>query len=49
MKTYTFEELKNMDVVELNTLARAYGMSALSMRTFTLNQKIAFVHAHQFN
>lgn len=47
MRTYTFEELENMDVVELNMLCREYGMSTLSFRTFTLRQKIAFVHAHQ--
>lgn len=47
MRTYTFEELENMDVVELTTLAKAYGITALSLRTFTYKQIIAFVHAQQ--
>ena len=47
MKTYTWEELENMDVVELIELAKAYGMTALSLRTFTYKQIIAFVRAQQ--
>lgn len=47
MKKYTFNELENMNVVELVQLAQSYGLSPRMLHLFTYAQLIAYVHAHQ--
>lgn len=46
-RIYTWEELERMEATEITNLCKEYGMSALSMRTFTLKQKMAFIRAVQ--
>ena len=47
MRIYTFKELEEMDVIELNKLCRVYGMTPVQFRTYSWKQKIAFVRAKQ--
>ena len=43
-KILSFEELEKIYVTELNELAKELGLTNMSMKTFSLKQKIAFVH-----
>lgn len=43
-KILSFEELEKIGTTELNDLAKKLGLSNMGIKTFSLKQKIAFVH-----
>ena len=43
-KILSFEELEKIDATELNSLAKKLGRTNMGIKTFSLKQKIAFVH-----